>query len=224
VHQSPRSDIRYLPYHIPTYQVKEGITTIEVNEQSGQLSVFGEHNLLNLEAARLVGEELGIHTNDFLQAMESFSGAAKRLELLAAGKGTRIFRDFAHAPSKVAATIAAVRKQFPDHHLLAVLELHTFSSLNEKFLHEYKGSLDAADRAVVFYTHHALQHKKLPPLDATRVAADFGNDQLAVINDKDALIQWLYQQDYQRTIVLLMSSGTFDGADMLTFAKTITAQ
>jgi UDP-N-acetylmuramate: L-alanyl-gamma-D-glutamyl-meso-diaminopimelate ligase len=224
VHQSPRSDIRYLPYHIPTYQVKEGITTIEVNEQSGQLSVFGEHNLLNLEAARLVGEELGIHTNDFLQAMQSFSGAAKRLELLAAGKGTRIFRDFAHAPSKVAATIAAVRKQFPDHHLLAVLELHTFSSLNEKFLHEYKGSLDAADRAVVFYTHHALQHKKLPPLDPTRVAADFGNDQLAVINDKDALIQWLYQQDYQRTIVLLMSSGTFDGADMLTFAKTITAQ
>jgi UDP-N-acetylmuramate: L-alanyl-gamma-D-glutamyl-meso-diaminopimelate ligase len=77
---------------------------------------------------------------------------------------------------------------------------------------------------VVFYTHHALQHKKLPPLDPTRVAADFGNDQLAVINDKDALIQWLYQQDYQRTIVLLMSSGTFDGADMLTFAKTITAQ
>lgn len=224
VQQSHRNDINYLPYVLPKYEVEEGTTRIEVDGHIGKLSVFGEHNLLNLQAARLVGNELGISTLDFLRAMENFTGAAKRLELLAAGKNTRVYRDFAHAPSKVIATLQAVRHQFPNHHLIAVLELHTFSSLNEKFLDEYKTSLDTADQPVVFYTHHALEHKKLPPLDPSKVKAAFGNERLTILHDQNSLMQWLAQQDYQHSILLLMSSGTFDGANMLTFAQTITAQ
>lgn len=224
VKKSHRSDISYLPYALPKYEVNDGITNIEIEGQKGYLSVFGEHNLLNLQAARLVGKQVGISTADFLKSMASFTGAAKRLELLAAGKSTRVYRDFAHAPSKVIATLQAVRQQFPDHHLIAVLELHTFSSLNEKFLHEYKASLDAADQPVVFYTHHALEHKKLPPLDPSIVKAGFGNERLIILHDQNSLMQWLIQQDYQHSILLLMSSGTFDGANMLTFAQSITAQ
>lgn len=224
VKKSHRSDITYLPYALPKYEVEDGITKIEIEEKKGNLSVFGEHNLLNLQAARLVGKQLGISTDEFLQSMETFTGAAKRLELLAAGKNTRVYRDFAHAPSKVIATLQAVRQQFPDHNLIAVLELHTFSSLNQNFLHEYKASLDAADQPVVFYTHHALQHKKLPPLDPSIVKAEFGNDRLTILHDQNSLMQWLAQQDYQHSILLLMSSGTFDGANMLTFAQTITSQ
>jgi UDP-N-acetylmuramate: L-alanyl-gamma-D-glutamyl-meso-diaminopimelate ligase len=224
VKKSHRNDITYLPYVLPTYKVENGITQIEIEGQKGHLAVFGEHNLLNLQAAWLVGKQLGISTGNFLQSMESFTGASKRLELLAAGKNSRLYRDFAHAPSKVIATLQAVRQQFPDHHLIAVLELHTFSSLNEKFLHEYKASLDAADQPVVFYTHHSLEHKKLPPLDPSKVKAGFGNERLTILHDQNSLMQWLAQQDYQHSILLLMSSGTFDGANMLTFAQTITAQ
>jgi UDP-N-acetylmuramate: L-alanyl-gamma-D-glutamyl-meso-diaminopimelate ligase len=224
VKKSQRTDINYLPYVLPIYRVADGITQIEIDGLTSDLAVFGEHNLLNLQAARLVGEQLGISTKDFLQSMADFSGAAKRLELLAAGKKARVYRDFAHAPSKVMATLSAVRQQFPQHYLIAVLELHTFSSLNEKFMEEYKGALDEANLAAVFYTHHSLEHKKLPPLETSRVKSGFGNESLIILNDRESLLDWLGKQDYQHTVLLLMSSGTFDGANMLTFAETITAQ
>lgn len=223
VHTNLRKDIQYEPYQLPPYTIDNGITHITLEDASGSLQVFGEHNLLNLQAAWHVCKQLGIGAAAFLQAMQDFTGAAKRLELMAANSNTRVYRDFAHAPSKVTATLQALRKQFPHQTLIAVLELHTYSSLNENFLHEYSHSLDGADKAAVFYAAHALEIKKLPPLSADKVLAGFHRADLQVFNQPDSLIQWLTQQDYQNSIVLLMSSGNFDGADMLTFAKTITA-
>jgi UDP-N-acetylmuramate: L-alanyl-gamma-D-glutamyl-meso-diaminopimelate ligase len=223
VQSNPRKDIHYLPYQLPEHSIEKGITHITLEDAYGNLQVFGEHNLLNLQAAWLVCKQLGLSATAFLQAMQDFSGAAKRLELMAANSNTRVYRDFAHAPSKVTATLQAMRKQFPQQTLIAVLELHTYSSLNENFLHEYKHSMDGADKAAVFYAAHALEIKKLPPLSAEKVLTGFDRTDLEVFNQPDQLLQWLSQQDYQNTIVLLMSSGNFNGADMLTFAKTITA-
>ena len=223
VQTNPRKDIQYQPYQLPQHAINNGITHITLEDASGNLQVFGEHNLLNLQAAWLVCKQLGLSAAEFLQAMQDFTGAAKRLELLAANSNTRVYRDFAHAPSKVTATMQALRKQFPLQTLIAVLELHTYSSLNENFLHEYNHSMDGADKAAVFYAAHALEIKKLPPLSAEKVLAGFDSADLEVFNQPDQLLQWLSQQDYQNSIVLLMSSGNFDGADMLTFAKTITA-
>ena len=223
VQTNPRKDIQYQPYQLPQHAINNGITHITLEDASGNLQVFGEHNLLNLQAAWLVCKQLGLSAAEFLQAMQDFTGAAKRLELLAANSNTRVYRDFAHAPSKVTATMQALRKQFPLQTLIAVLELHTYSSLNENFLHEYNHSMDGADKAAVFYAAHAWEIKKLPPLSAEKVLAGFDSADLEVFNQPDQLLQWLSQQDYQNSIVLLMSSGNFDGADMLTFAKTITA-
>jgi len=223
VQSNPRKDIHYLPYQLPEHSIEKGITHITLEDAYGNLQVFGEHNLLNLQAAWLVCKQLGLSDAEFLQAMQDFTGAAKRLELMAANSNTRVYRDFAHAPSKVTATLQAMRKQFPQQTLIAVLELHTYSSLNENFLHEYKHSMDGADKAAVFYAAHALEIKKLPPLSAEKVLTGFDRTDLEVFNQPDQLLQWLSQQDYQNTIVLLMSSGNFNGADMLTFAKTITA-
>lgn len=223
VQSNPRKDIHYLPYQLPEHSIEKGITHITLEDAYGNLQVFGEHNLLNLQAAWLVCKLLGLSATAFLQAMQDFSGAAKRLELMAANSNTRVYRDFAHAPSKVTATLQAMRKQFPQQTLIAVLELHTYSSLNENFLHEYKHSMDGADKAAVFYAAHALEIKKLPPLSAEKVLTGFDRTDLEVFNQPAQLLQWLSQQDYQNTIVLLMSSGNFNGADMLTFAKTITA-
>jgi UDP-N-acetylmuramate: L-alanyl-gamma-D-glutamyl-meso-diaminopimelate ligase len=213
--------IRVVPYGVPSYQIENGITVVTLGGQTGALKVFGEHNLLNLHAAFLVGKELGVDAGVFLKGMASFTGAAKRLELLAAGEGVNVYRDFAHAPSKVRASIDAVKKQFPGRQLIAVLELHTYSSLNEQFLSEYKGTMDLANRAAVFYSRHALEIKRLPPLPVEKIRAGFGKAGLAVINEKEELLLWLTQQSYKNANLLLMSSGNYDGLDISSFAGQI---
>jgi len=214
--------VRRIPYTIPSYQIKNGITVVTLEGQVGALKVFGEHNLLNLQAAFLACKELGIDAAAFIRGISSFSGAAKRLELLAGNDQVNVYRDFAHAPSKVKATMEAVKRQFPGRQLIAVLELHTYSSLNEQFLTEYRGAMDQADQAVVFYSRHTLELKRLPELPKDKVVAGFGKAGLVVINEKEELLAWLTQQSYKNVNLLLMSSGNYDGLDIVTFASQIT--
>ena len=218
-HSAP---VRRVPYDIPFHTIENGITVVTLEGQSAALKVFGEHNLLNLQAAFLACKELGIDAAAFMRGISSFGGAAKRLELLAGNDQVNVYRDFAHAPSKVKATMEAVKRQFPGRQLIAVLELHTYSSLNEQFLTEYRGALEQADKAVVFYSRHALELKRLPELPKDKVAAGFGKAGLMVINEKEELLAWLTQQSYKNVNLLLMSSGNYDGLDIVTFASQIT--
>jgi UDP-N-acetylmuramate: L-alanyl-gamma-D-glutamyl-meso-diaminopimelate ligase len=133
-----------------------------------------------------------------------------------------VYRDFAHAPSKVRATIEAVKQQFPSRKLIAALELHTYSSLNEQFMKEYKGALDVADAAAVFYSKHALELKRLPDLSKEKIYGGFEKQGLEVFDRKEDLENWLHSQSYQDTNLLLMSSGNYDGIDVATFAHRIT--
>ncbi|MFT3822459.1 MAG: Mur ligase family protein [Chitinophagaceae bacterium] len=222
VADNKRTDIRYQPYNLPEHAIHDGKTSVTLDGHTGILSVFGNHNLLNLHAAWYVCKELGIDVAAFVDAIGSFTGAAKRLELLATGKDTNVYRDFAHAPSKVKATMEAVKQQYPGRKLIAVLELHTYSSLNEQFMKEYKGAMDPADEAAVFYSRHALELKRLPPLPAEKVYAGFAKEGLQVFTDVKELLNWLQLQNYKNSNLLLMSSGNYDGADMLTFARNVT--
>ena len=217
-----RADIRYQPYGVPEHTIRDGKTKVTIEGITGQLKVFGNHNLMNLNAAFLACRELGVSVTDFIQAIASFTGAAKRLELLASNQNTNVYRDFAHAPSKVKATIEAVKQQYPDRQLIAVLELHTYSSLNEEFMKQYNGALDKADQAIVFYSKHALELKRMPDLPAEKVIEGFQKKGLLVMNAKEALYEWLQKQSYTQTNLVLMSSGNYDGLDMLTFANQIT--
>jgi UDP-N-acetylmuramate: L-alanyl-gamma-D-glutamyl-meso-diaminopimelate ligase len=214
--------IRKIGYGIPAHRIESGITAVELEGHTGALKVFGEHNLLNLHAAWLVTRELGLDAATFLQGMASFTGAAKRLELLASGPTLNVYRDFAHAPSKVNATIRAVKAQYPDRRLIAVLELHTYSSLNEQFLTEYKGTLEGADAAAVFYSTHALELKRLPPLPEDKVIAGLAKADLAVIHKKEELADWLMKQSYKNANLLFMSSGNYDGLDIPALTSRIT--
>ena len=217
-----RSDLRYQPYGVPEFTIQNGRTRVSLDTNSADIMVFGEHILMNLNAAWYACRELGIGSEMFLRAIADFKGAAKRLEILAENQSTIVYRDFAHAPSKLKATIGAVKQQFPDRRLVAVFELHTFSSLNEKFLPEYRGSMDLADAAAVFYSKKAVELKRLPELDPEKIAAGFAKPGLAVINDRNSLEEWLNSQDYSHSNLLLMSSGNYDGMDILTFANRIT--
>lgn len=221
VEANRREDIQYLPYGVTQHTIAGGKTTITIDGQSSELKVFGNHNLLNLHAAWLVTQQLGIGAEQFVQAMSSFTGAAKRLELLAQNDNTTIYRDFAHAPSKVKATVDAARQQFPDRRIIGLLELHTYSSLNEAFMTEYKGALDGADSAAVFYSKHALELKRMPDLSKAVVESGFAKEGLQVLNTRAEIEQWLQQQDYSNSVVLFMSSGNYDGLDVAETANNI---
>ncbi|HEY4155149.1 MAG TPA: Mur ligase family protein, partial [Puia sp.] len=216
-------EIRKTGYGIPEHRVAGGSTSVRLEGISQELQVFGTHNLLNLQAAWLVCRELDVPLKTFLQQIAGFAGASKRLELLGEKGNTRVYRDFAHAPSKVKATIAAMKEQFPDPELIAVLELHTYSSLQAGFMSEYKGVLDPADQALVYYSAHALELKRLPPLDPETVRKGFGTPGLAVISSVQELSAWLRAKSYENSNLLLMSSGNYDGLDIATFVKEITA-
>ncbi len=224
VEQNRREDIHYHPYQVPLHTISDGITTVSFDGAETGLKVFGEHNLLNMQAAWLVCKQLGVDAITFASAVGSFTGAAKRLELMAKNDSTVFYRDFAHAPSKVKATIDAAKAQFPTKRLIAVLELHTFSSLNEAFMQEYKGALGKADEATVFYSKHALELKQLPELKKEIVQAGFAKENLVVTNKREELETWLNERDFTDTVVLFMSSGNYDGLDAAAFAASITAK
>ena len=222
VENQSRKDIHYHPYAVPGYSISNGVTKVLIDGIATELKVFGDHNLLNLNAAWLVCKELGITAAEFSKAIAGFSGAAKRLEVLSKNNTTVFYRDFAHAPSKVKATIEAVKNQFPEKKLIAVLELHTYSSLNENFMKEYKGAMDKADEACVFYSRHALELKGMPHLPQEIVTKGFAKENLQVLNERSQLEQWLQSIDYKNSVVVFMSSGNYDGFDTGAFAREIT--
>jgi UDP-N-acetylmuramate: L-alanyl-gamma-D-glutamyl-meso-diaminopimelate ligase len=209
-----RSAVEKIRYGLPAYNIKYGITNIIVNDTEYPLQVFGEHNLLNSEAARLVCKNLGIGKEEFYTYLSSFKGAAQRLELVGKNESSNFFKDFAHAPSKLRATIHAVKVQFPDRKLVAAIELHTFSSLDKNFLSQYSGSMDEADTAIVFIDRKTFEQKKMTPYGAETVKNAFQRDDLLFFNDPEELKNYLENIDMQGTNLLTMSSGNFGGIDL----------
>lgn len=215
--QNRGKQLRVVAYEAFAANVVNGTTRVQSTNGAWQsLAIFGAHNLQNLRAAQLVCGELGITEDAFLSAIADFTGAAKRLERLYEDSTKVAYKDFAHAPSKVKATVAAMKAQFPNRRLVAVLELHTFSSLNRDFLPEYAGALAAADVAVVYFDPHTLAMKRLPALDEVVVKAGFGREDLEVVTSAAALRRMLEGEDYADTNLLLMSSGAFGGLELPT--------
>lgn len=208
---SLRRDISTIPYGIPNYKVRNGINYLVTDHGEIELKIFGKHNMINIVGARLVCNQLGITDKDFFTSIRSFSGTANRLELVMKNDSSRLYKDFAHAPSKVRATVAAVREQFPLMNFVACLELHTFSSLNKKFITEYNHTLDASNHACVYFNEHTLAMKRLPNLNINDVVEAFKRNDLKVfVNSKD-MMAWLNMIKKPNTVYLMMSSGNFDG-------------
>jgi UDP-N-acetylmuramate: L-alanyl-gamma-D-glutamyl-meso-diaminopimelate ligase len=205
--------IKVQPYGLPDYKVLDGTTTISIDEHTAQLHIFGKHNLMNLNGARLVCENLGISTEDFMKAIQTFKGAAKRLELIDKSDTACIYKDFAHSPSKLKATVEAVKEQFPARKLVACMELHTYSSLNEAFLNQYKDCMNLADNAIVYCSAHAMEIKKMPPVSAETIKKSFDRDSIIVMTNRQSLEDYLKSVKWENANLLMMSSGSFDGID-----------
>lgn len=211
--EAATNPIKKYPYQTPAYSVENGTTLLETPEGPMPVEIFGKHNLNNLEGARWICQLMGVDAEDFYQAIATFKGASKRLEKIAESETSVAYKDYAHSPSKVKATTAAVKNQYPHRKLIACLELHTYSSLNPEFLKEYKGTLDAADTAVVFYSPHAVMIKQLEEIKGEQIEEAFDRDDLVVFTNPSDFKTYLFSQDYDDTCLLLMSSGNYGGLD-----------
>lgn len=221
VENNTNTSITKMSYTTPKYEIRNGTTYLQSDIAEVPLQIFGEHNLQNLNGAKLICHQLGISDTDFYRAISTFKGAAKRLELIAKNDTCAVYKDFAHSPSKLKATTKAVKQQYPDRNVVACMELHTFSSLNKSFLGEYHQSMGDADEAYVYYNDHTIQHKKLEKITPEEVKNAFGSENITVVNDSKALFETLTQKNWQNSVLLLMSSGNFDGIDLNTFGKNL---
>ncbi|EDP72132.1 UDP-N-acetylmuramate:L-alanyl-gamma-D-glutamyl-meso-diaminopimelate ligase [Flavobacteriales bacterium ALC-1] len=211
--EASENQIRKIAYQTPQYTVEDGETLLETPEGPMPIEVFGAHNLNNLAGAKWICQHMGIDEDDFYEAISTFKGASKRLEKIAENSKSVVYKDFAHSPSKVEATTKAVKEQYSNRTLVACLELHTYSSLNAEFLKEYKGALDAADVAVVFYSPHAVEIKKLEEVTETQIANAFERDDLIIYTNPEDFKNFLFSQNFDNKSLLLMSSGNYGGLD-----------
>ena len=217
--ETSNSDLIRIPYALPESCTENGLTYLKAGLESIPLQVFGRHNLENIEAAHQACKQLGISDEQFYGSISSFKGAAKRLELLGKNVSTAVYKDFAHSPSKLKATIDAVKEQYPERKLVSVIELHTFSSLNKNFLNEYRSSMDKADVSVVFINRRTFEQKKMELYEENIVKQAFGNNELKFFNDPEILVEFLSSINYKGKNLLLMSSGDFGGLDLNKLAE-----
>ena len=211
--ESSTHSIKKYEYSTPVYQIEDGVTYIDTPDGLMPLEIFGDHNLQNLAGAKWVCQHMGIDEEDFYEAIASFKGASKRLEKIAESSETVIYKDFAHSPSKVKATTEAVKKQYAQRNVIACLELHTYSSLNAAFLAEYNGALDKADKAVVFYSPHAVKIKQLDSVSEEQISNAFQRDDLIIFTNPSEFKEFLFSQNLHQSAVVLMSSGNYGGLD-----------
>ncbi|WP_163710357.1 UDP-N-acetylmuramate--L-alanine ligase [Mangrovibacterium lignilyticum] len=216
-----RTDVTAQEYREHPSVVENGVTYLTSADHKIRLQVFGDHNLQNIAGAKLVCNKLGISDEKFYLAMSSFKGAARRLEILAENPNCTVFYDFAHSPSKLKATTEAVKKQFTDRQLVAVMELHTFSSLKKEFLPQYEGCMAAADEAFVYFNPETIEHKRLEPITKEQVAEAFDSEGLQVFTDSDELFEILQSKNWENKNLLIMTSGNFSGKDMKEIASSV---
>ena len=213
--------IKTLPYNTPKSEIINNKSLLITNSGKVPISVFGEHNLQNIDGAKLICNEAGISDEVFYKAISNFKGAAKRLQLLAENANCSVYLDFAHSPSKLEATVKALKKQFSGRKLVACMELHTFSSLTAEFLNEYKGTMKDVDVPIVFFNPETIKHKKLPEITTNQVLESFDETRLTVFNITEELVKYLKSQNWTDKNLLMMSSGNFSGIDFKEFANEI---
>lgn len=215
-----KASVNKIPYSAFPHQVRNGKTFLEMNGETA-LQIFGLHNMQNISAAYYACKACGISDKQFLEAIATYKGAAKRLQKIAEQDSSVAYLDFAHSPSKLQATLQAVRRQYPDKKLIACMELHTFSSLNAAFLPQYKNTMDVADQAYVYFNPEVVAHKHLPSITIEDVRQGFDNPGVKVYTDNEQLLDALSRQDYSNSVLLIMTSGNFSGIDIKKTAEKL---
>ena len=218
--QKYSSKLKAIPYSTPEFIPTDNGTKLTYEGNNYELKIFGPHNLQNLTGAMRLGEAIGIVPADFLTAMNDFTGAGKRLQKVAEKTDFVFYKDFAHSPSKIKATTNAIKHQYQSRKVVACMELHTFSSLKKEFLPHYKNAMEKADIAIVYYSPEVVEHKKLEPITKELVFDGFGGN-VQVMNETSEVLAFIRTQNWTNSVLLMMSSGNFDGIDYDTLGEEL---
>ncbi len=208
------NQIRKHPYKTHEYRIDNGLTVIDTPEGEMEIDLIGSHNMSNLSGAKWICQHMGVDEDDFYEAIATFTGASKRLEVVASTQQSILYKDFAHSPSKVKATTRAVKEQFQGRKLYSFVELHTYSSLSTEFLGQYEGSLEYADEAVVFYSPEALKQKKMATVEKDEIYHAFQKENLKVFTDPGEFKYYIEGLNFENSVLLFMSSGNYGGLDL----------
>jgi UDP-N-acetylmuramate: L-alanyl-gamma-D-glutamyl-meso-diaminopimelate ligase len=211
-----RPDEQYLhPYTTPSFSVNNGVYEVKIKTERGEVGLIGKHNMANIAGAWEVCRYLAVELPDFLKYMATFKGAARRMEKIYEDSNNVVFRDFAHSPSKVQATVEAVKDTFGRKNIIACLELHTFSSLNKQFLSQYKKTLKTMKNKIVFINEHTLKMKNYPPISRDELVDAFQDKGIVYVTKiEDLASQIRAMRKSSDNVVLMMSSGNFAGQDL----------
>jgi UDP-N-acetylmuramate: L-alanyl-gamma-D-glutamyl-meso-diaminopimelate ligase len=217
------SQLNTISYQTPEFEPTDYGTLLHFQGNDYPLTIFGPHNLQNLMGALRLAEAIGIKPSEFLSSMHDFKGAGKRLQKVVEKGNFVMFKDFAHSPSKLMATTNAVKHQYQSRKVVACMELHTFSSLKKEFLPHYLNSMEKADVALVYYNPDVVKHKKLEPITNELVLNGFGGNVL-VTNETSEVLEFIHSQDLSNAVLLMMSSGTFDGINYDQLGNELTSK
>lgn len=219
--QKERADITKIPYTVHPNEILNGQTHL-VTKQGRRIAVqiFGDHNMKNIAGAMAVCDRIGITEEQFYDAIPTFKGVPQRLEKIFEKEERVFYHDFAHSPAKVEAVTEALKQQYQDKLLLAVLELYPLSTLNRNFLEQYKGTLDKADIAVLYFDEaniRELANADLINLDDFVKA--FDKSDLHVFTNITQLQNYLNQQSRTVEALLFMGSDLVKNLDLNAIAK-----
>ncbi|MFT3753033.1 MAG: Mur ligase family protein [Paludibacter sp.] len=214
-----RRDIVSFAYNTPDHEVRNGVTYLKTRYGEILLQVFGQFNLQNLDAARLACRQIGVTDEQFYSVISEFPGVSNRLEKIAESNETIVYRDFAHSPTQLKATIKAVKNQHPDRKLIACFELQTVTSLTDDFLPQYANCMAGVDVAFVYFNPDTVKQLNLNKISSSQVKAAFGGENLTVFTDPNEMQQSIRALKYENSVLLFMTSGTFDGLNLTGITK-----
>jgi UDP-N-acetylmuramate: L-alanyl-gamma-D-glutamyl-meso-diaminopimelate ligase len=115
-----------------------------------------------------------------------------------------------------------VKEQYPKRKLVACFELHTYSSLDKDFLIEYYESMRLADVKVVFYNAHTFELKRKELIEPEFIHEAFGDRRIHVFTEVESFRKFLEKQSWNKTNLLMMSSGSFGDIDINALATFVT--
>lgn len=214
-----REDVESKSYKAIDYEVIDEIFYAKVDGENIPLNVIGRHNMENIQAAKHVCLELGMIEENFWKAISSFSGAGRRLEKIVDEKQRIVFKDFAHSPSKLRATIKGVKENYPNKQLIACFEMHTYSTLTEEFLPQYRDSMNEADTAIVYIDKAVLEKKGNLLFSEEIIRQNFNREDIHFFTEIERIEEILEKTSSGESVYLMMSSGTFGGLDLKTIAQ-----
>jgi UDP-N-acetylmuramate: L-alanyl-gamma-D-glutamyl-meso-diaminopimelate ligase len=175
--------------------------------------IFGAQNLENALGAASVALAAGLSPEELKAGLATFRGVRRRQEILGTPRGITIIDDFAHHPTAVRATLAAVRTRFPDQHLWALFEPRSNTSRRKIYQVDYSEAFDLADRVVIAAPQGGSpvpESERLDPQALANAIAQRGKD-AHYSETIDALVERIAQEAKPGEVVLLMSNGSFGG-------------